>query len=63
MTTHFAKEALETGKALIECGATKSMALLEVLDDMAPMNDELKEIAEPRRGRIQDERWWSRTRL
>ena len=37
------------------------MALLEVLDDMAPMNDKLKEIAEPRRGRVQDERWWSRT--
>ena len=43
MTVHteksmVAREALETGKALIDCGATKSMGSWEALDGLAPMN-------------------------
>ena len=39
-TSLFAKEALETGKALIDCGATKSMGSWEALDGLARMNEQ-----------------------
>ena len=39
-TSMFAKEALETGKALIDCGATKSMGSLEALAGLARMNEQ-----------------------
>ena len=39
-TSMFAKEALETGKALIDCGATKSMGSWEALDVLARMNEQ-----------------------
>ena len=39
-TNLFAKEALETGKALIDCGATKSMGSWEALDGLARMNEQ-----------------------
>ena len=39
-TSLFAKEALETGKALIDCGAIKSMGSWEALDGLARMNEQ-----------------------
>ena len=39
-TSMFAKEALETGKALIDCGATKSVGSWEALDGLARMNEQ-----------------------
>ena len=39
-TSMFAKEALETGKALIDCGASKSMGSQEALDGLARMNEQ-----------------------
>ena len=38
-TSMFAKEAVETEKALIDCGATKSMGSWEALDGLALMNE------------------------
>ena len=37
-TRMFAREALETGKALIDCGASRSMGSWEALDGLARMN-------------------------
>ena len=34
------REALETGKALIDCGATRSMGFWEALDGVARMNEQ-----------------------
>ena len=39
-TSMFARAALETGKALIDCGATRSMGSWEALDGLARMNEQ-----------------------
>ena len=39
-TSMFAREAVETGKALVDCGATRSMGSWEVLDGLARMNEQ-----------------------